>query len=358
MKDRLLKHSGLWFLGILLAGCLALPLPSFGAEKRMVVDQLGRVVAVPVKVDRVVCLMHHGVDILIELGAADRLVGITRTWQKDLPAGITKICPALKKLPTPGGLNEVNMEELLRLKPDLVIVTHYAPKDMIQQMEDAGVPVLALALYKARYEEASRLNPKLKNPDQAYTEGMREGITLLGEVLGVQPRAKALLDFTFKWRNLARARTAGIPRGDRTTCYMANPDLYTYGTGKYTGVIMDRAGGVNVAEGINGYAQVTMEQLLLWNPQVIFVQDRYAKVAEQIRKDPTWGKVRAVRDRRVYLTPEYVKPWGHPCPESMALGELWMAKKLYPARFADIDIQPVVNEFYTRFYGIPYPGDD
>ena len=51
-----------------------------------------------------------------------------------------------------------------------------------------------------------------------------------------------------------------------------------------------------------------------------------------------------------------MKPWGHPCPESMALGELWMAKKLYPERFKDIDMNKAVQEFYTTFYGVPYKG--
>ena len=66
--------------------------------------------------------------------------------------------------------------------------------------------------------------------------------------------------------------------------------------------------------------------------------------------------MRAVRNHKVFITPEYVKPWGHPCPESIGLGELWMAKKLYPDKFADIDIQAYVNDFYQTFYGIPYTG--
>jgi iron complex transport system substrate-binding protein len=66
--------------------------------------------------------------------------------------------------------------------------------------------------------------------------------------------------------------------------------------------------------------------------------------------------VQAVREGRIYVTPEYVKPWGHPCPESIGLGELWMAKKLYPEIFADIDMEAYVNDFYKTFYGIAYSG--
>lgn len=51
-----------------------------------------------------------------------------------------------------------------------------------------------------------------------------------------------------------------------------------------------------------------------------------------------------------------MKPWGYPLPEALALGELWMAKKLYPEQFADIDMQKEVDAFYTKFYGQPYSG--
>jgi iron complex transport system substrate-binding protein len=67
--------------------------------------------------------------------------------------------------------------------------------------------------------------------------------------------------------------------------------------------------------------------------------------------------VDAVKAGKVYVTPEYVKPWGHPCPESIGLGELWMAVKLYPDRFKDIDLAAYVDDFYTTFYGVPYSGN-
>src|SRR6202012_4583965 len=116
-------------------------------------------------------------------------------------------------------------------------------------------------------------------------------------------------------------------------------DLNTYGAGKYTGVIMARSGGTNAAIGVRGAVKVSMEDILQWDPQVIFVQDRYAPVATEIRNGAAWQPIPAVRDNPIYITPEYVKPWGYPLPEALALGELWMAKKLYPDRFADIDMQ-------------------
>ncbi|HEY2133084.1 MAG TPA: hypothetical protein VGH36_08940 [Acetobacteraceae bacterium] len=75
-----------------------------------------------------------------------------------------------------------------------------------------------------------------------------------------------------------------------------------------------------------------------------------------IRNGAAWQPIAAVRDDRIYITPEYVKPWGYPLPEALALGELWMAKKLYPERFADIDMHKTANSFYENCYGMPYTG--
>jgi iron complex transport system substrate-binding protein len=66
--------------------------------------------------------------------------------------------------------------------------------------------------------------------------------------------------------------------------------------------------------------------------------------------------VRAVARNRITVTPEYVKPWGHPVPESLALGETWMAKTLHPDLFNDIDLRARAEDFYQSFYGVVYDG--
>lgn len=329
--------------------------PGVQASTRTVVDQLGRTVTIPAEPKRIVCLQHHTLDIILELQAGDKLVGVVNKWQNLISPRLAEIYPNLKDLPTPGDLETVNIEALTKLNPDLVLVTHYIPKNVIEQIEKMGIPVVAISLYKADYEQASKLNPKLKDPDKAYTEGFKEGVTLIGSLVGKEQKAAELIDYTLKNREIVKNRLGSVA-GSRQSCYMANPDMYTYGTGKYTQVIIERAGGRNVAEEVDGYKQVTMEQVMKWNPEVIFVQDRYEKVADEIRTSRLWQEIAAVKNGRVYVAPEYAKPWGHPCPESMALGELWLAKKLYPDTFADIDMQTKVNEFYTKFYGVAYSG--
>ena len=66
---------------------------------------------------------------------------------------------------------------------------------------------------------------------------------------------------------------------------------------------MERAGGLNMAMELKGYKQVTMEDVLRWNPQVIFTQDRYSSVADEITGRETWQAVDALKNKRVYVTP-------------------------------------------------------
>ncbi len=123
---------------------------------------------------------------------------------------------------------------------------------------------------------------------------------LIASVVGARERGERLLDAAFAGRRLAEQRVAGIPAGERVRLYMANPDLNTYGAGKYTGVMMARSGGRNVAGEVRRAARVSMEDVLRWDPQVIFVQDRYAPVAEA---DPRCRRLAAGRGgaRRAHL---------------------------------------------------------
>jgi iron complex transport system substrate-binding protein len=342
----------LWhgFIALLL-GLLVMAAP---ASARVVTDQVGNRVTIPDTISRAVVLEHHALDVVVELGAQSQLVGVMRDWQKQLGKGFARLAPGLDKLSEPGDLTKVNIEELLSLRPDVVIVTHYAPEGMLRQIRDAGIPLVQVAFFAAPPEESKKLNPVLTDEKKAYWDGLVDAVNLIGDIFGKQDKAQELVAFMTRERALVDQRTANLPEAGRTTLYMANPDLTTYGTGKYTGVIMDQAGGLNVARTVHGYGKVTMEQILAWNPDAIFVQDRYAPVADEIRKDPAWQSVSAVRNDRIYITPEYVKPWGHPVPESIALGEIWMAKVLHPDLFKDVDLDKTAEDFYRSFYRTDY----
>jgi iron complex transport system substrate-binding protein len=345
------RLSSMAAIGLALLG-ITFAVPAFA--DRLITDQIGRQVHVPDTVNRVVILQHQTLNIAVQLDAMDKVVGVLDEWKKQLGANYVRLAPQLPKLATPGGLTRVNIEEMLKLKPDVVFVTNYAPTDMISQMQDAGLAVVAISLLDVPPQEAVKLNPSVKDEPAAIDAGFASGVRLIADILGRKDKGEAMIAATKKTRQLVAERLADIPQDKRVPVYMANPDLTTYGHGKYTGLMMERAGARNVANAIAGFKQVTMEDVLTWNPSAIFVQERYPAVVDEIRKAASWQTIEAVKNDRIYLMPEYAKAWGYPMPEAMALGELWMAQKLYPDRFKDIDMQEQADAYYREFYRTNY----
>ena len=322
---------------------------------RHIIDQLGRSVEIPDNVNRVVVLQHQTLNILNQLDALNKVVGIQRSWKKQLGEGYIHLAPSLVTMPTPGDLTQVNIESLLATHPQVVFVANYAPAEMVKQIESEEIPVIAISLRHAPNSERNKLNPTLKDDESAYDQGLVEGIQLIAAVVNKSQQGKALIDATFAQQNQLKQRLAIIKSSQRIRVYMANPDLSTYGSGKYTGVMMARTGGYNVAAlTLKGYHQVAMEQILTWNPQVIFVQHRFPDVITEINHEPNFKWVNAVKNQRIYLMPEYAKAWGYPMPEAIALGEWWMAKKLYPQLFKDVDLNKKVQRYYHQFYRTAY----
>ncbi|MGL1931083.1 MAG: ABC transporter substrate-binding protein [Desulfotalea sp.] len=347
-------RKSIHWLYVFIAFCSLVMISSPAMASRIITDQLSRAVTIPDQINRAVILQHQTLDIAIQIGADGKIVGILNKWEKYLP-GAAKCIANIDKMPTPGGLKSVNMEALLILNPDVVFVTHYAPKAMIKQISDAGIPVIAITLYAAGYEQASKLNPELKDANKAYNEGLKEGINIIADVFGKQDRGTKLIETIDHNQKTFQTHLGQIPTDKRVRCYMARSNLRTYGSGKYTSVIMERAGGVNVAAAeIVGFKEVTMEDILRWNPEVIFIQWRHRQSKEELINDPAWQEVSAVKNNKVYICPEYVKPWGHPLPESMALGEIWMGSILYPEKFKNVDLSSMVQSYYKEFYEIPY----
>ena len=339
------------FLLSLLLACASLTAATPALADRTVTDQLGRQVTLPDSVNRVVVLQHQTLNLLVQLNAADDIVGVLSSWKKQLGPEFARFMPSIDKMSMPGDLTQVNIESLLALHPQVVFVANYAPEPMIQQIQNAGIPVVAISLREDAAGEKNKMNPSMADEERAYNEGLKQGIRLIGEVVNRQAEASALINYTFAARAKFNAPVAAIPPAEKVRVYMANPDLNTYGSGKYTGLMMQHAGAMNVAAAtVKGARQVSLEQVLKWDPQVIFVQDRYPEVIKQITTDPQWQAIDAVKNHRVWLMPEYAKAWGYPMPEALAIGELWMAKKLYPDRYKDIDVDAAAQDYYHRFY--------
>ncbi|SMQ30430.1 ABC transporter substrate-binding protein [Pantoea agglomerans] len=338
---------------------LLILLPLFSQASRQITDQTGRQVTIPDRVDRIVVLQHQTLNLLVQMNATDKIVGVMANWKQQLGDSYARLAPELNQKATLGDLTHVDPEKLVALHPQVVFVTNYAPQEMIDSITALGIPVVAISLRHDEPGEKAKMNPSIRDEEMAYDKGLREGITLIGEIINKPAEAKALITATDEGRKIVSDRLKDVPAEKRIRAYMANPELTTYGSGKYTGLMMLHAGAVNVAAAtVKGFKTVSMEQIIAWDPQVIFVQDRYPSVVNEINSSPQWQAIDAVKNHRVWLMPDYAKAWGYPMPEAMGIGELWMAKKLYPQKFQDVDMNKLANKWYKRFYRTAYQGTE
>ena len=90
--------------------------------------------------------------------------------------------------------------------------------------------------------------------------------------------------------------------------------------------------------------------MLLWNPDVIVTIDQ--TFAANVRADPLWASVAAVRAGRVHLSPKMPFGWvDFPPSVNRLIGLWWLAKILYPEQFPE-DMRTLTRDFYRRFYHV------
>ncbi|MGP1442189.1 MAG: ABC transporter substrate-binding protein [Anaerovoracaceae bacterium] len=317
-------------------------------------DQADNEVTVQVPVKSMVVLQHHSIDIIAQLGAQDKVVGVESGWAADLGDYMKDVFPGIEKLPTPGDLKSWNVEEIATLKPDIVIAASQADEATMQKVKDLGIPVAVVSL-RGEGKQAEAQNPRLADADAAYTEGCKWAVETLGKLTGTDKKADELWSFCEESRKMVDEKVGDIEAAERIKVFIANENSQTYGNDKYVGCMLLRAGGINVAAAdIQGYQPYTFEQLANWNPDVIIVQDRYKEVYDKIMNDAQYKTLKAVKDGKVILAPYWTKPWGNPDADSIALGELWMAHQLYPDKISTDVVTSRAKSFYDRFYNIEF----
>lgn len=321
------------------------------------VDQADNEVTVQIPVERMVVMQHHSLDILAQLGAQEKVVATEKNWEKDLGDYMKDVFPNIESLPTPGDLQEWNVEEIVKLNPDVVIAASQANPDTIQQLKELKIPVVVVSLRgEGKQEEAQ--NPRLSDADSAYTEGCEWAVKTLGKLTGTEEKANQIWDFCLESRDIVEKAVGTIKEEDRVRVFIANEGQQTYGNDKYVGSQLLRAGAINVAsKEIQGYQPYTFEKLAQWNPDVIIVQDRYEEVYDEIMTDAKYKELKAVKEGNVLLAPYWTKPWGNPDTDSIALGELWLAHQFYPDKISKEVVQERAKTFYESFYGVPFTGE-
>jgi iron complex transport system substrate-binding protein len=237
-------------------------------------------------------------------------------------------------------------ESVAALKPDLVITKSAVEGQMARSLTALGIPVMHVGA---------------ETPDMFLTD-----IRNLGKVLGEERRADTIVQFYTD--NLARIQQAVAPvqdpsrprvlvleyssRGNRQALNVPAPGWIQTQQAVISGGNPVWTDGLSVRDGwqITGF-----EQIAAWNPDKIFLivwyQLQGTQVLESLYQDPKWATLSAVKQNELHLFPQDIFGWDSASPRWI-LGALWMAKKTYPEKFADLDIPGSVTAFYTRMYGL------
>jgi iron complex transport system substrate-binding protein len=181
-------------------------------------------------------------------------------------------------------------------------------------------------------------------------DGIAEAYRKLGELVERRNDAEKLASYTDDTIRAATGRIASIEASARPRVYYARgPRGLTTGLGGSINVETIEMLAQNVAGGSQGgLANVSIEQVLVWNPDVIVTIDQ--DFAANVRSDPAWTSIKAVRDGRVYLSPKMPFGWvDFPPSVNRLIGLWWLAKILYPDKFPE-DIRSLTRDFYTMFY--------
>lgn len=306
-----------------------------------VVDGAGRPVAVRGPV-RVIVPAGGPASILLYTLAPDLLAGWPRANRaEELPFLLPGIGarPELGRLTGRGGT--ANLETVLALQPDLIVdsgSTRGSYVDLAERVtRQTGIPY---ALFDGRLE--------------AIPDTYRR----LGRLVGREARAETLARWAEQTMDTVRARLDAVPAAEQPRVYYARGPrgLETGLAGSINVEMLDFMGLTHFGMRMpGGLANVPLEEVLWWDPQVIVTIDQ--QFAGNVRRDPLWAGVAAVREGRVHLAPKLPFGWvDFPPGVNRLPGLWWLGQVVHGGRFPE-DMAQLAREFYSLFYQVEPSGE-
>ena len=293
-----------------------------------VTDQLGREVVIEKEPKTLVSGYYISSSLLIALGQEEKLVGIEKGADKRNIYSLS--APELCQLPSMGSAKEFNLEGCAALNPDLVILP-FKLKDVEAALEELQIPVLFV-----------------KPENQELLE---ETVELLATATNSKEQGAKLLTMISQKSEEMLEKIQGC---EETKVYISgNSDfLTTAGAQMYQNSLIEKAGGENVAKEIteSSWAEISYEQLLVWDPDYIILAADAKFTVDEIMADENLAECSAVKNGHVYHMPNEIESWDSPVPGSV-LGSLWLASVLHPQEYTVEMYENAVEQFYSTFYG-------
>ena len=323
--------------------------PSLRRAGRPVQDLAGREVPVPERVQRVLALGPGSLRLVAYLDALDLVVGIEhieKRMENDLYTRPYSSLLGEELLDLPvvgtGGAGALpDLEKVLMCRPDLVVAVGLDPVQLDNLQAKTGVPAIYLS-----YGELG-----------VWREEAHLSLTLLGKLLGREDRAARLNAYIRSLEKDLRGRVADLRDSERPSAYFGGLSYKgAHGLdsteGGYPPALM--AGAHNLADdlGKKGHFFVDKEQILVWNPDTIFIDAGCRPVLDRDFEENRefYRLLEATRTGRVLSLLAYNAY--NTNIELALLNAYFIGKSLYPERYRDIDMKEKTNEIMETFLGI------
>ena len=304
--------------------------PEVPAE-RIVVDQLGREVVLPAEIESVVSVHGTMINFVVAMGAGHLLVG--RGGAAPGPETINGlVAPHLADLPQLGHNDQINVEELAQIEPQLFVFSARHAEVVLPTLDMLGIASVSI------------------QPDDF--ESILKSISILGAVFGQEERARNIIDFTEDQLSFVDERLANAQQSP--TALVFGNSITTIGSnGMLQSDIVFRAGGTNTAADIDGtsHVEVTMEQILEWNPEYIFISAWGDLQPEDFFAEPRFEALQAVQNGNVHKFPSPADWWDTSSAAS-ALAVIWAAHIMHPQLISAEELDAAVIDFYYMLHGI------
>jgi iron complex transport system substrate-binding protein len=241
-------------------------------------DGLGRQVKLAAPARRIVSLAPSNTEILFAMGAGSQVVG--RDELSDYPAQVAGIQSV------GGSMGNFSTEAIVALKPDLVLAAEINTPELVKTLEGLGLTVYYLS-----------------NP--TTLDGMYTNLEAVAKLTGHVDETSTLVQ-SLKARVAAvDTKLAGISEKPTVFYELDATDAskpYTAGPGTFIDLLIQRAGGTNVASTLKDkYPQVSLEELVVLDPEIIILSDSaYGETPEKVAARPGWSTLAAVKNGRVY----------------------------------------------------------
>lgn len=316
-------------------------------DVRVITDMAGRRVEIPRKIEKVYSTGQPGVVALYTINP-DLLLGWCLKLSQEEGEYIAAKYLGLPVLGLMQGSNDTaSREEIMRRTPDLILMMTYLDESTVSDADALqkrmGIPVVLADYALSRIPDTYRF---------------------LGDVLSQKERTELLARYCKDVLAKAEEKAALIPEDRRLSVYYAQgpKGLQTAPRGSSHSEVIDLVGGKNIvtlAAESDGRLTVNMEQVLLWNPDVVIAS--YSMGHGGVKGDgsifdilsngqESWNLVKAVQNKMVFSTPCYPYNWlDMPPGVNRVIGILWMGNLLYPDSFP-LDIREETRAFYRLFY--------